>query len=92
MAFSLSELVSAIFNGAPTPEATQRYTAQITALISLYICGVAIFLVWLFIRAVKRRPGLENRRRLFRVWIAWSLIFSILAVAAYVLWFLISVS
>ncbi|QGM96829.1 hypothetical protein [Methylocystis parvus] len=87
MAFSLSELVSALFNGAPTPEATERYTAQITALISLYICFIAIFLVGLYIRAVKKRPGREEGR-LFKIWIAWSLIFSILTMAAGLIYFL----
>ncbi|WP_442755105.1 hypothetical protein ACNHKD_00135 [Methylocystis sp. JAN1] len=92
MGFSLSELVSALFNGAPTPELAEKYTAQITALISLYICLVAVFLIGLYIRAVKKRPGLQEERRLFKVWIAWSLIFAILMICAYVLYFLLSAS
>jgi large-conductance mechanosensitive channel len=92
MAFSLSELVSAVFNGAPTPELTEKYTAQITALISLYICAVAVFLVWLYIRAVKKRADLTEERRLFKVWIAWSSIYAILMITAFVLYFLVSVS
>lgn len=90
MAFSLSELVAAVFNGAATPEAAAKYSAQLTALISLYICAIAIFLVGIYIRAVKRRKDLQEERRLFKVWIAWSLIYAILAIAASVLLFLIS--
>lgn len=81
---SLSDLVSAVFNGAPTPEATERYTAQLTALISLYICFVAIFIVGIYIRAVNKRQDLDAPRKAFKVWIAWSLMFSILMIAAYV--------
>lgn len=92
MAFSLSELVSAIFNGAPTPELAEKYTAQITAVISLYICFVAIFLIGLYIRAVKKRPGLTEERRLFKIWIAWSSIYAVLMIAAFVLYFLASMS
>jgi hypothetical protein len=92
MALSLSELVSAVFSGAPTPELTEKYTAQITALISLYICFIAIFLIGLYIRAVKKRPGLTEERRLFKVWIAWSSIYAILMITAFVFYFLMTVS
>jgi cytochrome b561 len=92
MAFSISELVSAVFNGAPTPEAAEKYTAQLTAIISLYICLVAIFVVGVYVRAVEKRPETPEERRLFKTWIAYSAIFSILAVAAYLLYFLISAS
>lgn len=88
MALSIRELVSAIFNGAPTPELAQRYSAQLTALISLYIVFVAIFLIGLYIRAAGRRRDLDETRRSFKVWIAWSLIFTLLVIAASVLWFL----
>ena len=86
----LGELVFAIFNGAPTPEAAAAYSAQITALISLYICLVAVFLVGLYIRAVKARAEITEERRTFKIWIAWSLIFAILMIAAYVAWFYVS--
>ncbi len=92
MTFSIRELVSAVFNGAPTPELTEKYTAQLTALISLYICFVAIFVIGIYIHAVKKRPGLTEERRLFKVWIAWSLIFSILMIAAYLFYFLFMAS
>ena len=88
MALSIRELVSAIFNGAPTPELAQRYSAQLTALISLYIVFVAVFLIGLYIRAVGRRRDLDEARRSFKVWIAWSLIFTLLVIAASVLGFL----
>lgn len=86
----ISDFFSAIFNGAPTPEATATYTAQVTAAISLYICFVAVFVVGVYIRSVNRRKDLDEPRRAFKVWIAWSLIFSILLVAAYVAYFLFS--
>jgi hypothetical protein len=92
MAFSIGELVSAVFNGAPTPEAAEKYTGQLTALISLYICFVAIFVVGVYVRSAKKRRELQEERRLFKIWIAYSLIFSILAIAAYLLYFLISAS
>jgi len=92
MAFSIRNLVSAVFNGAPTPELAEKYTAQLTALISLYVCFVAIFVVGIYIRAVKKRPGLTEERRLFKIWIAWSLIFSILMIAAYLVYFLFMAS
>lgn len=88
MALSIRELVSAIFNGAPTPQLAERYTAQLTALISLYIDFVAIFLLGLYIRAVGRRRDLTEERRLFKTWIAWSLVFSLLVIAAFLVWFL----
>lgn len=90
MAFSMGELISAVFNGAATPEAAEKYTAQLTALIALYICLVAIFIVGIYIRAVKKRTDLQEERRLFKIWIAWSLIFAILIITAFVFLFLMS--
>lgn len=81
---------SALFNGAPTPEAAEKYTAQTTAVISLYICFVAIFIVGVYIRAVNKRRDLEPRRKTFKVWIAYSTIFAILMIAAYVGFFLVT--
>ncbi len=78
---SLGDLVSAIFNGAPTAEAAEAYSAQLTALISLYICFVAIFLIGVYVRAVKRRSDLREERRTFKIWIAYSLILAVLMVA-----------
>ncbi len=80
----LSDLVSAVFNGAPTPEAAAAYSAQLTALISLYICFVAVFLVGVYVRAVKARAESLEERRTFKIWIAYSLIFAIVMIAAYV--------
>lgn len=84
---SISDLISAAFNGAPTPEAVEAYSAQLTALISLYICFVAVFVVGVYIRAVKNRAGLSDERKAFKVWIAYSLMFSILLIAAYLIYF-----
>ncbi len=79
---SLGDLVSAIFNGAPTPEAAEAYTAQLTALISLYICFVALFLVGVYVRAIKGRRDMDERRRTFKIWMAYALMLSIAAIAA----------
>ena len=91
MSASVGDFFSAVINGAPTPESAERYTAQVTAVISLYICFIAIFLVGLYVRAVGRRVEAQPARKTFKIWIAWSLIFSILMVAAYVGGFLLSI-
>lgn len=84
---SLSDLIRAIFMGAPSPEATAIYSARLTALISLYICLVAVFLVGVYIRAIKKRGGLSPERRDFKVWIAFALMASLLVIAANLLAF-----
>lgn len=86
---SISDFFSAVYNGAPTPEATEKATAQVTAVIALYICFVAIFVIGVYIRATGRKKGLAEERRAFRIWIAWSLMFSILMIGAYVGHFLL---
>jgi hypothetical protein len=87
MAASLKELIVAVFNGAPTPEAAALYSGQITALISLYICLVAAFLVGLYMRASRKREGLSQTQRDFRFWIAFALMASLLLIAANLLYF-----
>jgi hypothetical protein len=87
MAASARELIVAMFNGAPTPEAAAQYSTQITALISLYICLVAVFLVGLYVRAVGKRAGLSPERRDFKVWIAVALMATLLIIAAKLLYF-----
>jgi hypothetical protein len=91
MAASPGELIVAIFNGAPTPEVAARYSAQITAMISLYIVFVAVFLVGLYIRRAGQRRDLSPARRDFRVWIAFALLASLLIVCANLLLFYVSV-
>lgn len=49
--FSLSKLIRAIFIGAQPGEEVESYTRQLTALIGLYLCGVALLLLWLFYAA-----------------------------------------
>lgn len=88
---SLSELIVAVFNGAPSPQAAESYSARLTALISLYLCFVAAFLVAIYMRAVGRRSDLSPERRLFKIWIGWSTIFAIAMIAAFLLWFYQSV-
>lgn len=82
MAASLSELIVAVFQGAPSPEAAARYSAQLTALISAYVCLVAGFVVVYYIRRVKERGGLSPERRAFRIWIAFALLASLLVIVA----------
>lgn len=82
MAASLTELIAALFTGAPTPAAAAVYSTQLTALISLYVCLVAMFLTGVYIRAVRARPELSPERRDFRVWLAAALIGALLVIAA----------
>lgn len=91
MRASLSELVVAVFAGAPSPQAAETYSAQLTALISIYLCLVAVFLIGLYIRRAKKAGALSQERRLFRVWIAWSLIFAVLMIVAHLIYFYFSI-
>jgi hypothetical protein len=91
MRSSLRELIVAVFNGAPSPQAAQTYSAQLTALISIYICLVAVFLIGLYIRRAKRTEGLLVEQRLFKIWMARSLIFAILMIIASLVFFYFSI-
>lgn len=91
MKASLRELIVAVFNGAPSPQAAQTYSAQLTALISIYICLVAVFLIGLYIRRAKRTEGLLVEQRLFKIWMARSLIFAILMIIASLVFFYFSI-
>jgi hypothetical protein len=91
MRASVRELIVAVFNGAPSPEAAQTYSAQLTALISIYICLVAVFLIGLYIRRAKRTVGLLVEQRLFKIWMARSLIFAILMIIASLVFFYFSI-
>jgi hypothetical protein len=51
---------------------------------------VAIFLAVLYIRATRRRSGASVEGRLFKVWIAWSLICALVAIAAVLLYVLVT--
>jgi hypothetical protein len=86
---SIADFFSAVFNGAPDEASAQKYTEQVTAVISLYIVFVAIFLVGVYVRSVKANPSAENERKTFKVWIAYSLLLSILMIAGYLGYFLI---
>lgn len=88
--FSLSKLVDAIFNGAPANEDVATYTAQVTSLISLYICLVALFLLALFVRRLSRRQDLSEETKSFWIWMAGALAFSILWIAVYIVYLLIA--
>jgi hypothetical protein len=91
MRASLRELIVAVFNGAPSPQAAQTYSAQLTALISIYICLVAVFLIGAYIRRAQRAVGLLAERRLFRTSMAWSLVFAILMIIASLVFFYFSI-
>jgi hypothetical protein len=86
----IGDLFSAVFNGAPTPEATEKYTAQLTALISLYICFVAIFALGVYIRAIGGKADMRAERRTFKTWIALSFVFAILAIVVFLVSFLVT--
>jgi hypothetical protein len=86
---SISDFFSAVFHGAPDAASAEKYTAQVTAVISLYISCVAAFLVGLYVRSVKAGGAFQAERKTFKVWIAYSLLFSILMIAAYLGFFLV---
>lgn len=86
--FSLRKLVDVIFNGVPANEDVAPYTAQITTLISIYICFVVLFLIGLYIRRVKSRVDLPAEQMAFRIWMATALAFSVSWIAAYLVYLL----
>jgi uncharacterized membrane protein YdcZ (DUF606 family) len=86
--FSLPKLIVAIFNGAPPNEDVASYTRQITSLISLYICLVALFLLAIFVRRLGKQKSLKEESKSFWTWMAGALAFSILWVAIYVVYLL----
>lgn len=86
--FSLRKLVDVIFNGVPANEDVAPYTAQITTLISIYICFVALFFIGLHIRRVKSRVDLPAEQMAFKIWMATALAFSVFWIAAYLVYLL----
>ena len=88
--FSLRKLIDVIFNGVPANEDAAPYTAQVTALISLYLCFVALFLIGLYVRRIKRREDLAADRKAFWVWMAAALAFSISWIAGYIVYLLLT--
>jgi len=84
--FSLPRLVDAIFNGAPANEDVATYTFQVTSLISLYICLIALFLVAIFTRRLAKRQDLTQENKSFWIWMVGALAFSILWIAGYIVY------
>ena len=78
--FSLSKLIRAIFIGAQPGEEAASYTRQLTALIGLYLCCVALFLLWLFLRRVKNKMTLNPESQKFFIWMIYAGCFSIIAI------------
>ncbi len=91
MRASFPELIVAVFQGAPSPQAAQTYSAQLTAIISIYLCAVAIFLIGLYIRATGRAEAPSEQGRLFKIWVAWSLILAIAMIAAGLVYYYLSI-
>lgn len=77
--FSLSKLIRAIFIGAQPGEEVESYTRQLTALIGLYLCGVALLLLWLF-TPLKNKTVLKPESQQFFIWMVYAGCFSILAI------------
>jgi hypothetical protein len=88
---SFAELVMAVFKGAPSPQAAETYSAQLTAIISIYLCLVAVFLISLYIRKTKRFAAGFAEQRQFKVSIAWSAVFAILMIALRLVYFYFSI-
>lgn len=78
--FSLSKLIRAIFIGAQPGEEVESYTRQLTAFIGLYLCGVALLLLWLFLRRLKNKTVLKPESQQFFIWMLYAGCFSILAI------------
>jgi hypothetical protein len=91
MRASLRELIVAVFAGAPSPQAAESYSAQLTALISFYLTLVALFLAGRYLRAVKNDTTALPERRASRVFVAWALILALLLIAASLVYFYFSV-
>lgn len=81
---AVGKLVHAIFNGAPAHENPASYTGQVTGLISIYICLVALFLLWLLAHRAERRVA-SPERRLFMRWMAIALAASVGAIILFIL-------
>ena len=62
---SFHRLIGAIFNGAPQNEDVAIYTSQITSFIAIYICCVAMFLIFHYARRVKNNNNLNSQRDKF---------------------------
>ncbi len=86
MSFSLTRLINAIFNGTPANENVASYTAQVTYLISLYVCFVALFLLTLFIQRLKKRLDINESSRSLWIWMAGAMAFSIFWIAGYIVY------
>lgn len=90
--FSLRKLIDVIFNGVSVNEDVAPYTMQVTALISVYLCFVALFLIGVYVRRLKRRADLSADRQAFWIWMASALAFSIFWIAGYVIYLLVIAS
>jgi hypothetical protein len=86
VSFSLPKLVNAIFNGAAANEDVASYTSQVTSLISLYICFIALFLLALFILRLKKWRLLSEASKSFWTWMVAALAFSILWIAFFIIY------
>ena len=60
---SITNLITAIFVGAPEGMDVSKYTFQVTALISLYICLIIAFVSILFVRRLGRGPSIPAERK-----------------------------
>jgi hypothetical protein len=89
MWLAIQKFISAIFNGVPNDE-LDKYTTQITAVIGLYICFIAIFLTGLYVRRLHNRPPVNLDRKNSLLSVAYSMLFGAGGVAIYIVFFLIA--
>lgn len=87
------KLVSAIFNGVASNE-LEKYTAQTTGAIGLYICFVAIFLTGLYIRRLRQRrlhgsALTKPERKTAVLAVACTTLLAFAGTAVYIVYFLI---
>lgn len=87
---SIRNLITAIFVGAPEGMDVSKYTFQVTALISLYICLIIAFVSILFIRRVKSGPSIPVERKTVLSLISYSITFSTATLTLYIAYLLYS--
>ena len=89
MWLAIQKFISAIFNGVPSDE-LDKYTTQITAVIGLYICFIAIFLTGLYVRRLHNKRPVNFDRKNALLSAAYSMLLGVGGVAIYIVFFLIA--
>jgi uncharacterized membrane protein YhaH (DUF805 family) len=89
MWLAVQKFVSAIFNGVPSDE-LGKYTTQITGVIGIYICFIAIFLTGLYVRRLHNRPPTNRDRENAMLPVTYATLLALSGTAIYIVYFLIN--